>query len=105
MALDTKTSKPEKWEYLVPVLVTVSLLIACAIASAKKTFWNDELLSFYLLSDSSFTHMMGAWGDTFNQVFSQLVHYNYLFLVERISTLTYEAKVTFFYIYWSATKG
>ena len=62
-----QTSKSNNWEYLVPVLVTVSLIVACAIASAKKTFWNDELLSFYLLNDPSFTHMMIAWGDTFNQ--------------------------------------
>ena len=67
MTFETKNSKLKKWEYIVPVLVTVSLIVACAIASAKKTFWNDELLSFYLLSDPSFTHMMVAWGDTFNQ--------------------------------------
>lgn len=67
MTLETKTSSSNKWEYLVPLLATVSLIIACAIASDKKPFWNDELLSFFLISDPSFTHLMGAWGDTFNQ--------------------------------------
>jgi uncharacterized membrane protein len=65
--IENQTSKTNKWEYIVPALFTVSLIVACAIASAKKNFWNDELLSFYLLTDSSFTHMMVAWGDTFNQ--------------------------------------
>jgi hypothetical protein len=56
-----------KGEYAVPLLAIISLLISCVVVSNKKFFWNDELLSFYLLSDPSFTHMMGAWGDTFNQ--------------------------------------
>ena len=55
------------WEYIIPSMATASLTITCAITSHKKAFWNDELLSFYLLSDSSFKHMMLAWGDTFNQ--------------------------------------
>lgn len=67
MIREKKVSIRNKWEYLVPLLATASLLISCTIVSSKKFFWNDELLSFYLLSDPSFTHMMVAWGDKFNQ--------------------------------------
>ncbi|MBV8886759.1 MAG: glycosyltransferase family 39 protein [Chroococcidiopsidaceae cyanobacterium CP_BM_RX_35] len=66
MALE-KNAIQSKWEYSIPLFATVSLLISCAVVSNKKFFWNDELLSFYLLSDPSFTNMMSAWGDTFNQ--------------------------------------
>ena len=52
-----------KWEYIVPLLATASLLIACTIVSAKKFFWFDEILSYYLLNDPSFTHMMVVFGD------------------------------------------
>ncbi len=67
MIREKKVSIRNKWEYLVPLLATASLLISCTIVSSKKFFWNDELLSFYLLSDPSFTRMMVAWGDKFNQ--------------------------------------
>jgi hypothetical protein len=67
MNLENQVSKLNKWEYLVPLLASVSLLISCAIASPKKYFWNDELLSYYLLTDPSLPHLMTAWGDTFNQ--------------------------------------
>lgn len=61
-----KVSRQNKWEYIVPLLSVVSLLIASAIVSSKKIFWNDELLSLYLVSDRSFNHMMVAWSDRFN---------------------------------------
>lgn len=67
MNVKNLVSSPNKWEYLVPLLASVSLLISCAIASSKKFFWNDELLSYYLITDASFSHLMTAWGDTFNQ--------------------------------------
>ena len=67
MILENKASRPNKREYLIPLLATLSIFVTCTITSSKKFFWNDELLSFYLLSDSSFPHMMVAWGDTFNQ--------------------------------------
>jgi Dolichyl-phosphate-mannose-protein mannosyltransferase len=67
MNVKNLVSSPNKWEYLVPLLASVSLLISCAIASPKKYFWNDELLSYYLLTDPSLPHLMTAWGDTFNQ--------------------------------------
>ena len=57
---------PNKWEYLVPALATASLLISCLLISGKKFFWNDELLSYYLLSDPSFAHMLGAFHDKIN---------------------------------------
>ncbi|HAX78641.1 MAG TPA: hypothetical protein DCY88_23115 [Cyanobacteria bacterium UBA11372] len=67
MAIENQILKPNKWEYLVPILASLSILISCAIASSKKFFWNDELLSYYLITDASFSHLMNAWGDTFNQ--------------------------------------
>lgn len=65
-------SEKNKWrqqyrEYLLPGLAVLVLLISCAIVSSKKYFWNDELLSFYLLDDRSFFHMLVAWSDKFNQ--------------------------------------
>lgn len=56
-------AKPKKWEYLVFALVCLSLPISCIILSHKKFFWLDELLSFYLLSDNSFSHMLVAFSD------------------------------------------
>ena len=55
-----------KWEYLAPIAAFLSLIISCITISRKKYFWNDELLSFYLLDDKSFSHMMGALSDTIN---------------------------------------
>ena len=57
---------PNKWEYLIPALAIASLLISCLLISAKKFFWNDELYSYYLLADPSFTHMLGAFHDKIN---------------------------------------
>lgn len=67
MTIERNVLTWSRWEYSVPIFATISLLISSIVVSSKKFFWNDELLSFYLLSDPSFTHMMGAWGDTFNQ--------------------------------------
>jgi hypothetical protein len=53
-------------EYLLPLLGTVSLLSSCIILSSKKYFWNDELYSYYLLADTSFSHMLGAFHDKIN---------------------------------------
>ena len=53
-------------EYLIPGLAVISLLTACAIVSSKKILWNDELLSYYLLSDASFIHMLSAFHDKIN---------------------------------------
>lgn len=48
-------------------LITIlSLIISCRIISEKKIFWNDELYSYYFLSDPSFTEMMSAFGDKIN---------------------------------------
>ena len=61
--MDMNQNLTIKREYIVPALATISLLIACAIVSAKKFFWFDEILSYYLLNDPSFTHMMVVFGD------------------------------------------
>jgi hypothetical protein len=61
-----KTPLWKKWEYVVPALGTVSLAISCVVFSGKKYFVNDELLSYYLLSDKSFLHMLSAFHDRIN---------------------------------------
>ena len=54
------------WEYSVPLLGSLSLLVSCVIVSKKKYFWNDELFSYYLLADRSFFHMLVAFHDKIN---------------------------------------
>jgi hypothetical protein len=44
----------------------LSLTIACVIVSPKKYFWNDELFSWYLVADPSFSRMWKAFGDELN---------------------------------------
>jgi hypothetical protein len=63
---DTKDSRISKWEYLMPLMIILSLVLSCILVSPKKPFWNDELFSFYFLSDPSFQHMMQAFGDKLN---------------------------------------
>ena len=73
--IDSPTSKDtafEAWrrvsivEYLVPFLGSLSLLVSCTLISGKKYFWNDELFSYYLLADKSFSHMLVAFHDKIN---------------------------------------
>ncbi|HBE17708.1 MAG TPA: hypothetical protein DDW51_08855 [Cyanobacteria bacterium UBA11367] len=66
MNFANKILSSNKWEYIVPALAIVSLLISCVLISGKKFFWNDELYSYYLLADPSFTHMLGAFHDKIN---------------------------------------
>lgn len=66
MVLEKKLSVPKKWEYIIPIFATLSLIISCVIVSHKKFFWLDELFSFYLLSDPNFSHMMAALSDKIN---------------------------------------
>ncbi len=61
-----KPSVWRNWEYAIPALATMSLVVSCVIISAKKYFSNDELLSFYLLSDKSFFHVLSAFHDRIN---------------------------------------
>jgi hypothetical protein len=62
----SKAAKARQWEYAVPGLATLSLLVSCVFISAKKHFWNDEFFSYYLLSDKSFGHMLAAFHDKIN---------------------------------------
>ncbi|MEJ7827785.1 MAG: hypothetical protein WKF91_06310 [Segetibacter sp.] len=61
-----KSLQYSRWEYIVPILGTASLLIACINISAKKYFWNDELYSYYLISEPSFSRMIMAFHDKIN---------------------------------------
>lgn len=53
-------------EYFIPVLVAISLIVSCMIYSSKKYFWNDELFSYFFLSDPLFSHMWSAFHDKLN---------------------------------------
>ncbi len=66
MKITGSLTKHNKWELLILFLAIVSLTLSCMIVSSKKYFWNDELISYYLVSDKSFIHMINAWGDKFN---------------------------------------
>jgi hypothetical protein len=59
-------SKPEKWEYLIPAFITIVLIISCILVSSKKYYWNDELYSYYLLSEDTFSQMWGSFNDKIN---------------------------------------
>jgi len=63
---EEKILPARKWEYSIPALATLSLLVSCVVLSAKSYFWNDELLSYYLFSDRSFLHMLEAFHDKIN---------------------------------------
>jgi len=49
-----------------PVLMLLLLTLSCLVFSKKRFFENDELYSYYLLSDPSFRHMWGAFNDAIN---------------------------------------
>ncbi len=59
-------SKTFNWEYVLPLLVCIVLVISCIIISPKKYFWNDELYSYYFIADQSFSHMLVAFNDKIN---------------------------------------
>ncbi|WP_373521805.1 hypothetical protein [Aquiflexum sp.] len=67
MKIDIKTNSQK---YLKDGLflgaILVSLISSCIIMSGKKIFWNDELYSWFLLSDPSFLHMWDAFSDQIN---------------------------------------
>jgi len=62
----SKQSKYQKLQYLIPILACASLIISCIIISAKKIYWNDELYSYYFVSDPSFSKMLVAFHDKIN---------------------------------------
>jgi hypothetical protein len=61
-----KFKKIWKWEYIFLLLISVALILSCIIISSKKYYWNDELYSYYFLSDQSFSHMLAAFNDKIN---------------------------------------
>jgi hypothetical protein len=61
-----KPPKPSKWEYGLPTLACASLLLACGLVSARKLYWNDELFSYYFVSDPSFASMLASFHDKLN---------------------------------------
>lgn len=53
-------------EYALPLLAVGSLLLACVITSARKYYWGDELLSYYMASENSFAKMLAEFHDKLN---------------------------------------
>ena len=53
-------------EWLAPLAGVISLIAACIIGSPKKPFWNDELYSWYLVSDQSLAHMWQGFNAAIN---------------------------------------
>ena len=53
-------------DYGFPLGLSLLLLISCVVYSAKKPYWSDELLTYYLAMDRQFGHMYAALKDTFN---------------------------------------
>ena len=53
-------------DYLFLGMTLFSLLVACAWLAIKRDYWHDELFSWYLLTDPSFSHMLQAFGDKIN---------------------------------------
>lgn len=66
MSKENKLPAYPYWEYLLPALAIVSLIVSCIYISANKFFWNDELFSYYFTSDPSFTGMLSAFHDKIN---------------------------------------
>lgn len=57
---------PGARDALVLALAILSLVVSCLTVSAGKQFWNDELYSWYLLADPSFSGMWAAFNDKLN---------------------------------------
>jgi len=66
MTLLKERFRSSKWEYAIPSMFSFLLILLCILTSQRKYFWNDELLSLYLINDRSFSHMMAALSDTIN---------------------------------------
>jgi hypothetical protein len=49
-----------------PLAACLSLGSSCYLVNREKIFWNDELFSWYLLADPSFSNMLGAFHDHLN---------------------------------------
>jgi hypothetical protein len=64
--LSESPAKISTREYIVPILLFISLIIACVIYASKSYFWNDELFSYFFLADPSFSHMWAAFHDKLN---------------------------------------
>ena len=57
---------PGARDAFVLALAILSLVVSCLMVSAGKEFWNDELYSWYLLADPSFSGMWAAFNDKLN---------------------------------------
>lgn len=55
-----------RWDGFVPLLMAGMLLVSCALTSAQKPFWFDEILTYYFVTDPSLEHMLAAQGDLIN---------------------------------------
>ncbi len=53
-------------DWVFPAASVFVLLLTCIASATRVRFWFDELLSYYLLSDPSFSHMLRAQYDLIN---------------------------------------
>lgn len=58
--------KLSKWDYLYLLITAATLLISCVVVSAKKYYWNDELFSYFMTSEPTFSRMVAAFNDKLN---------------------------------------
>jgi len=68
VSAEQKPTTFAKWEYIIPALAVVALIVSCIIISSKRYFWIDELFTYLLIGDRSFRHMLIAFGDKFTNV-------------------------------------
>jgi hypothetical protein len=63
---EPENSSLKRKDILLIGLAILSLVISCALISFKKYYWNDELYSWYFVSDPSFLSMWEAFNDKIN---------------------------------------
>jgi uncharacterized membrane protein len=64
--MNSKLKTIRAGEWIFPAAAVFALLVMCIASATRVRFWFDELLSYYLLSDPSFSHMLGAQYDLIN---------------------------------------
>lgn len=59
-------TKSRLFDFSGPAMAIVALVLMCGVSVRYVPFWYDELLTHILVSDPSFTHMLGAQADLIN---------------------------------------
>ena len=53
-------------DFWVPITTSLVMIIFCLVVSPQRTFWNDEVFSWFFVADPSFSHMLQAFNDKLN---------------------------------------